>query len=76
MIKVRVGNNVDRCPEFIVPDTTTLREAVSRSGIDLSHNVTNVNGHTIQGDDWDKTFADFGITEKARIFGVVKMDNA
>ena len=75
MIKVTMGNNVRRKDEIVSKDTT-LREALEEAEIDYSNGMTNLDGSTLSPGDLDKTFADFGITEKCFLLNVVKADNA
>ena len=75
MIKVTMGNNVKRKTE-ILDDTTTLREALEDAEIDYTTGIMNLDGSTLNPGDLDKTFADFGITEKCYLLNVVKADNA
>ena len=75
MIKVTIGNNVKRTIE-ILDATTTLREALEMADIDYTRGMMNLDGSTLNPGDLDKTFADFGITEKCYLLNVVKADNA
>jgi len=76
MIKVVVGNNVQRT-SVIVPATTTLRKVLEDNGIDYtSGGVLHLDGASLQPGDLNKTFEDFGITEQAFLILVVKADNA
>jgi len=75
MIKVTIGNNVKRTSEVFERDTT-LREALESQDIDYTSGVMNLDGSTLSPGDLDKTFADFGITEKCYLLNVVKADNA
>ena len=75
MIKVTIGNNVKRTSEVLESDTT-LREALEKAGIDYTAGIMNLDGSTLNAGDLDKTFADFGITEKCYLLNVVKADNA
>ena len=75
MIKVTMGNNVKRTSE-ILDENTTLRDALEDAGIDYTHGMMNLDGSTLGPGDLDKTFADFGITEKCYLLNVVKADNA
>ena len=75
MIKVTMGNNVKRTSE-IVDESTTLREALEDADIDYTVGIMNLDGSTLSPGDLDKTFADFGITEKCYLLNVVKADNA
>ena len=75
MIKVTMGNNVERTTE-IIADNTTLRNALEDAGIDYTRGMMNLDGSTLNPGDLDKTFADFGITNKCFLLNVVKADNA
>ena len=75
MIKVTMGNNVKRKVE-ILDDNTTLREALEDAEIEYATGIMNLDGSTLSPGDLDKTFADFGITEKCYLLNVVKADNA
>jgi len=75
MIKVTIGNNVKRNSHILDKDTT-LREALELEGIDYNKGIMNLDGSTLNPGDIDKTFADFGITEKCYLLNVVKADNA
>ena len=75
MIKVTMGNNVKRTSE-ILDENTTLRDALESVGIDYTTGIMNLDGSTLNPGDLDKTFADFGITEKCYLLNVVKADNA
>lgn len=75
MVKVMVGNNVKR-ESVIVDSTTTLRTVLEDAGIDYTRGVMHLDGSSLQAGDLDKTFDDFGITEKCFLLNVVKADNA
>jgi hypothetical protein len=75
MIKVTIGNNVKR-NNVIVERDSTLREALEEQDIDYTSGIMNLDGSTLSPGDLDKTFADFGITEKCYLLNVVKADNA
>ena len=75
MVKVTMGNNVKRKTE-IVDENTTLREALEEAEVDYTAGIMNLDGSTLNPGDLDKTFADFGITEKCYLLNVVKADNA
>lgn len=76
MVKVVVGNNVKRDTVDIVDSNTTLRSVLENAGIDYTRGVMHLDGSTLQPGDLDKTFGDFGITEKCFLLNVVKADNA
>lgn len=75
MIKVVVGNNVKR-ESVIVDGSTTLRAVLENAGIDYTRGVMHLDGSSLNPGDLDKTFAQFGITEKCFLLNVVKADNA
>jgi hypothetical protein len=75
MIKVTIGNNVKRTSE-ILDKNTTLRAALEGAEIDYTRGIMNLDGSTLNPGDLDKTFADFGISEKCYLLNVVKADNA
>ena len=75
MIKVTMGNNVKRKVE-ILDENTTLREALEGAEIEYATGIMNLDGSTLSPGDLDKTFADFGITDKCYLLNVVKADNA
>lgn len=75
MIKVYIGNNLHR-EAHIIDENTTLRAALEEAEIDYSSGTPSLDGTTLAPGDLDKTFADFGITEKCYLLVVVKLDNA
>lgn len=75
MIKVTVGNNLSR-KAVIVSETSTLREILEANEVNYNTGMTSLDGATLAPGDIDKTFADFGITEKCYLLNVVKADNA
>ena len=75
MIKVTIGNNVKR-EAVIIDKNTTLRAALEDNGVDYTRGVMHLDGSSLNPGDLDKTFADFGITEKCFLLNVVKADNA
>lgn len=75
MIKVIVGNNVDRQSDIVEP-TATLRQVLESNDIDYTRGVMHLDGASLSPGDLDKTFADFGIAEKCFLLNVVKADNA
>lgn len=75
MIKVVVGNNVKR--ETVIIDAgTTLRKVLEDANIEYTRGVMHMDGAPLNPGDLDKTFSDFGITEKTYLLNVVKADNA
>ena len=75
MIKVIMGNNVKRKTE-ILDENMTLREALEDAEVDYTVGMMNLDGSPLSPGDLDRTFADFGITEKCYLLNVVKADNA
>lgn len=75
MIKVTVGNNVKR-EAVIVDENSTLRTVLENNGVDYTTGVMHLDGSSLNPGDLDRTFADFGITEKCYLLNVVKADNA
>ena len=75
MIKVVVGNNVKRSTTIVDP-TATLRSVLQDAGIDTSRGLTTLDGAALHAEDLDKTFADYGVTDRAYLLNVAKLDNA
>ncbi len=75
MIKVYVGNNVDRWPVIVDPNTT-LRAVLDQENIDYSRGTMHLDGASLQPGDLDKTFNDFGIKTQCFLLSVQKLDNA
>lgn len=75
MIKVTVGNNVKR-EAVIIDENTTLRSCLEANGVDYTRGVMHLDGSSLNPGDLDKTFQQFGITEKCFLLNVVKADNA
>lgn len=75
MIQVTVGNNVKR-ERVLVPETSTLRSVLEENEVDYTRGTMNLDGAPLGPGDLDKTFAQFGITEKTFLLNVVKADNA
>jgi hypothetical protein len=75
MIKVTMGNNLERKDE-IVNANTTLRAALEMADINYRSGMMNLDGSPLDPGDLDKTFADFNITDRCFLLNVVKADNA
>lgn len=75
MIKVMIGNNVKR-ESALLDENTTLRSALEQYGIDYTRGLMHLDGAPLGPGDLDKTFTDFGITERCFLLNVVKADNA
>lgn len=76
MIKVNFSSNVKRIAPTVDENTTTIRQFLEENEIDYSRAITSLDGCPLQAGDMDKTFAEFGITEKCLLTSVVKADNA
>ena len=75
MIKVTVGNNVKR-EAVIIDENTTLRNCLEANGVDYTRGVMHLDGSSLSPGDLDRSFSNFGITEKCFLLNVVKADNA
>ena len=75
MIKVTVGNNVKR-NTVIVSSDTTLRQVLEDNQIDYTRGAMHLDGSPLQAGDLNKTFAQYGVTDKCFLLNVVKADNA
>ena len=75
MIKVTVGNNVER-NSVIVDENVTLKSVLEQVEFDYSRTSMNLDGTTLRAGDINKTFADFGITDSCYLLAVAKADNA
>ena len=75
MIKVTVGNNVERT-SVIVDENVTLKSVLEQVEFDYSRTSMNLDGTTLRAGDINKTFADFGITDSCYLLAVAKADNA
>ena len=74
MIKIIVGTNTDK-KTLIVEPTRTLRSVLEEAETDYITGSLHLDGATLRPGDLDKTFADFGITEKCYLINVVKSDS-
>lgn len=74
MILVKFSNNVTR-KEEVMSAQTTINEAMENLDVDVRGLLT-LNGAFISRDDYDKSFEELGVTDKARLYDVVKSDNA
>jgi len=85
MIKVTVGNNVNRKPVFCEPEDTirtAILKAKEQYGLDISSSTSiTLDGGTIGPGEINKTFAELGYSNEeprnaCSIIAVVKADNA
>ena len=75
MIRVYVGNNIERAPHD-VDINRTLRSVLQECGIDYSQGVTSLDGASIQPGGLDKTFAEYGVTNECFLIVTVNTKNA
>ncbi|MBQ9613045.1 MAG: hypothetical protein IJV14_10735 [Lachnospiraceae bacterium] len=75
MLNVTIGNNINR-RTVLLPEDTTIREALEQNEIDYSVGMTSLDGSTLTPGQMDKTFAELGITDRCYLLNVVKADNA
>lgn len=75
MIRVTLGNNVNRTP-YIVDESRTLRDVLDEKEIDYTRGVMHLDGASLSPGDLDKTFKYFGIDKQCYLLNVVKADNA
>ena len=75
MINVTTGNNLSRT-SVIVDSSTTLRSVLEQNNIDYTRGMMHLDGASLQPGDLDKSFDNFGITERCYLLNVVKVDNA
>lgn len=81
MIRVITGNNVDRTPVNVSPEST-LRQALEAGGVDVSGGGTlQLDGATLQPGDLNKTFAELGYDgsnghDSCSLLKIAKLDNA
>ena len=84
MIQVTIGNNLKRKAFNISPDMT-LRAALEQYGpevnVDYTVGMMSLDGSTVSGAEFDKSFREFGYTgeaghNKCFLLNVVKADNA
>ena len=75
MLQVTVGNNVKR-EKMIVDADRTLRSVLEEANIDYTRGVMHLDGSSLNPGDLDRTFENFGISEKCFLLNVVKADNA
>jgi len=79
MIKVYLGNNVDR---WLANDgagidpNRTLKSVLDENNIDYSKTPMTLDGATLRPGDLDKTFLDFGVTSQCFLLSIQKLDNA
>jgi len=74
MVKVTVGNNLDR-KDVIVDASCTLRSILEDAGIDYTNGSMHLDGCALVPGDLDKTLADFKVTDRCFLLKVVKADN-
>lgn len=75
MIKVTLGNNIDR-KSVIVDENKTLKAVLEDNGVDYSRGTMHLDGASLNAGELNKTFAQLGITDKCYLLSVTKTDNA
>lgn len=75
MIKIIVKSNTTS-KSIIADENRTLRSILEEAGVDYSVGTTSLDGVSLPAGGIDKTFADYGVTEKCYLMNVAKMDNA
>lgn len=75
MIKVTLGNNIDR-KSVIVDENKTLKAVLEDNGVDYSRGTMHLDGASLGAGELNKTFAQLGITDKCYLLSVTKTDNA
>lgn len=74
-INVTIGNNLSRT-NILTDSSRTLRSVLEEGNIDYTRGMMHLDGASLQPGDLDKSFDDFGITERCYLLNVVKVDNA
>ena len=74
-INVTIGNNLSRT-NVLTDSSRTLRSVLEEGNIDYTRGMMHLDGASLQPGDLDKSFDDFGITERCYLLNVVKVDNA
>jgi len=75
MIKVISGTSLNKT-ELVIDPSTTLMEAAEQAGLNVPAGGITLNGSMVSGADFNKTFNDYGVTDKCYLLQVVKADNA
>lgn len=75
MIKVISGTNLNKT-ELVLSADTTIMEAAEQAGLNVGAGGITLNGSMVSANEFNKTFADFNITDKCYLLQVVKADNA
>lgn len=75
MIKVISGTSLNK-QELILSADTTLMDAAEQAGLNVGAGGITLNGSMVSANEFNKTFADFGVTDKCYLLQVVKADNA
>jgi len=75
MIKVISGTSLNKV-ELVIDANTTIMEAAEKANLNVAAGGITLNGSVVGGGDFNKTFADYGVTDKCYLLQVVKADNA
>lgn len=76
MIKVTVGTNFKRQSVIVDENSTTLRKVFEDSDTPYTVGQPRLNNRILSDEDFDKTFADFDITDNCLLLNTAKQDNA
>ena len=79
MIKVAVraiNAKKPTVPSITIDENTTLRQALENAGIDCSTGMIALDGILLHVGGIDKTFADYGVTEKCWLCHVIKAEES
>ena len=75
MINVTFGNNLTRASELVNPGTS-IRSFCEEHIPNYASATLTLDGSALRPGDIDKSFSDFGITDRCYLLSVVKQDNA
>lgn len=73
MIQVHITNNTNRDTVF-ARNTDTIRQTLEAAGIDYTRGTMRMDGAPLGAGDFDKTFEQFGVTEKTFLSAITKAD--
>ena len=75
MIKVISGTSLNKT-ELVLDPSTTILEAAEQANLNVAAGGITLNDSVVGSADFNKTFADYGVTDKCYLLQVVKADNA
>ena len=75
MIQIKIGTNYGTEVQTITKDpATSVKSVLEEYGIDYTRGGIHLDGLAIAGGELEKSFSDFGVTEKCYLISVVKGD--